>query len=323
MRELSLGAMIANVILTAILYSFFPFLFSVLENMKTKRKYKISCWIVNFFVSYAMHLVSSDQSYYRSIPYIIWTIIFVSIFISKVDQRERIQNMKRQSLEELPEASPRETRVNTSHRKTQKKPLSLQEWIAIFAIVLVWVFIVFAVRQNVSQPEPTATPKPTARLVTPTPKPTVKAAPAQVMPSNGYIFKDPTYVKLCPLTVSVMGENGYYVRLKYMYKPDSYNSRHTEGNPSVLIDDYEFFVRPGQTVELEVPVGVYKLYYATGTEWYGRAKLFGEDTGYFTSNELLSFFTDYTTFYGHTLELWLQSGGNFDTHEIDSGEFFG
>lgn len=166
-------------------------------------------------------------------------------------------------------------------------------------------------------------PTPTPTAVVSTPKPTVRVVPAQVMPANGTMFKNPTYVKLCPFSVSVRGSLGYYVYLEYLYPSESYNSRHLEGKPQDPVEDIAFFVRPGCTVEMDVPVGVYKLYYATGEEWFGKNKLFGEDTVYNTSYELLEFYTDYTSANGVSLELWAQTGGNFDTVEIDEATFPG
>lgn len=157
-----------------------------------------------------------------------------------------------------------------------------------------------------------------------TPAPTAKAERAQNMPANGTVFVKPTYEAYCPFQVSVRGENGYYVYLEYLRVPkQSYNSRHATGKSKINIEDMSFFVRPGQSVEVDVPIGIYKLYYATGTEWYGMSKLFGEDTLYFEGNDLLIFYTDYTTHYGNTVELWEQVGGNFDTDPISASEFPG
>lgn len=76
-------------------------------------------------------------------------------------------------------------------------------------------------------------------------------------------------------------------------------------------------------MSIDVPIGVYKLYYACGETWYGPRDLFGEDTTYSSSSELLKFYDDGTYYMGHTLELWRQSGGNFNTHSIDESDFPG
>lgn len=46
-------------------------------------------------------------------------------------------------------------------------------------------------------------------------------------------------------------------------------------------------------------------------------------TTYSSSSELLKFYDDGTYYMGHTLELWRQSGGNFNTHSIDESDFPG
>jgi len=84
-----------------------------------------------------------------------------------------------------------------------------------------------------------------------------------------------------------------------------------------------FYVKAGKTVEVDVPVGVYQLYYAYGKTWYGKEKRFGPDTVFCTSDEYLDFYTDDSTTYGHTLSLILQTYGNFDSRNIKEADFPG
>ena len=141
---------------------------------------------------------------------------------------------------------------------------------------------------------------------------------------NGEIFVVPSYESLCPLTVSVRGDQAYYVFLDYLYAP-AYSTvdRHNEayGVNSSIKSDLAFYISPGSTVEIDVPIGVYRLYYATGKTWYGKALLFGEDTATYTSDDLLEFYADDYYYNGVTLELWPQSGGNFDTKSISYDDF--
>lgn len=343
MNGLTVETILLNLVLTVIIYGFFPFMFSRFEDMKTKKKYKRFCWIANFLICFVLYELRGAGTFMNSAPYVIWTSIFIAIFKGKVEMREQAQTevvpvkqappptgmdkvrqlsaegrlgqLSDSELEKIfnevlsePQQPPRPGLKYTAPSKPKRTSSSYGTIGGILGALVVVGAITYGVN---SAPAPT-----------PTPKPTVKVVPAQVMPANGAVFKSPTYEKLCPFSVSVRGDEGYYVRLKYMWKPESYNSRHLEGKPAVIIDDLEFFVRPGQTVEMDVPVGVYKLYYATGEDWYGRAKLFGEETAFFTSSDLLEFYTDYTTFYGHTLELWEQVNGNFSTTEINESAFF-
>lgn len=143
-----------------------------------------------------------------------------------------------------------------------------------------------------------------------------------IQPENGKIFKMPSHKGDCPFSVSTDTAYSYYVYLEYQDAPlNSYDKRTSKGSSHLPQDDVAFFVRPGATVEIDVPVGVYKLYYATGETWYGVTELFGENTVYSSSDELLEFYTDSTTAYGNTLELWAQYGGNFETVLIAENEF--
>ena len=157
---------------------------------------------------------------------------------------------------------------------------------------------------------------------------TSKNVPATLTPAsayNGEIFVVPSYESLCPLTVSVRGDQAYYMFLDYLYAP-SYSTvdRHLEDEinySSVIENDLAFYISPGSTVEIDAPIGVYRLYYATGETWYGKALLFGEDTATYTSDDLLEFYADDSYYNGVTLELWRQSGGNFDTKSISYDDF--
>lgn len=137
--------------------------------------------------------------------------------------------------------------------------------------------------------------------------------------NNGDILVYTGYKCLCPFSVSVSGNDGYYIYLQYQYAPSSsYNSREYAGGYE---SDLAFYVAPNSTVEIDVPIGVYKLYYAYGETWYGRMALFGEDTVYCTSDDLLEFYSTYEYYNGVTLELWAQYNGNFETTIIDERNF--
>ena len=81
------------------------------------------------------------------------------------------------------------------------------------------------------------------------------------------------------------------------------------------------FVRSGDTVEVKVPVGSYKIRYATGHKWYGEEDLFGHETSYAKSNELLVF--SYSGYYvsGMSLTLYKTRNGNFATNPMKAEDF--
>ena len=174
----------------------------------------------------------------------------------------------------------------------------------------------------------TFTTHPIATSTLPSPVPTQIQTPEptltrEAMPENGKMFVNPDYESVCPFSFS--GEYGasYYVYLEYQYAPNnSYYSRH-ENTSDPTEENIAFFVRPGYSVDIDVPVGIYKLYYAFGNGWYGSKDLFGKDTTYCTVGDLLEFYTDNTTAYGININLRAQYDGNFETEYITASQFPG
>lgn len=205
------------------------------------------------------------------------------------------------------------------HTPTKKQTHLSASRSTVLAVLGIVVALLLGISIGSSKSVPASTPAPTV-VVTATPA-TPHLTPVDE-PENGHVFLSPQYQRLCPLSVSVSDGSSYYIYLKYMRAPgNSYDSRHKSGYGEG--DDLAFYIRPGETVELDVPVGVYKLYYATGDVWYGTQYKFGEDTAYFSSDDLLDFYTSYDSTYGVTLELWAQYNGNFETGEISETAFPG
>lgn len=82
------------------------------------------------------------------------------------------------------------------------------------------------------------------------------------------------------------------------------------------VERLSFFVRAGDTVTIRVPAERLQLYYASGDNWYGKSKLFGEDTFYSKEEEILDF-TQYT----YEFEFSPSFGGYSDDKEIDPDDF--
>lgn len=85
--------------------------------------------------------------------------------------------------------------------------------------------------------------------------------------------------------------------------------------------DVAFYLKAGKQVSFNVPIGVYKLYYATGKDFYGTELLFGDNTQYFSSDELLTFYSDSEYYRGHTITLKSTLNGNFETVPISEDQF--
>ncbi len=83
------------------------------------------------------------------------------------------------------------------------------------------------------------------------------------------------------------------------------------------------YVRGGQRIEVTVPLGSYRLRYASGETWRGTAHLFGpgEMTSYSASESVLSFEVSGGYVNGYTVELIRQVGGNMDTRRISPSQF--
>lgn len=76
------------------------------------------------------------------------------------------------------------------------------------------------------------------------------------------------------------------------------------------------FVRDGDSIDIEVPLGVMKMRYAIGDTWYGDRYLFGPETTYAEADSLLTFAVQGEQVSGYTIELFLQPNGNLREREI-------
>lgn len=126
--------------------------------------------------------------------------------------------------------------------------------------------------------------------------------------ANGQIIDAPAEEALAPLSVVTQGKRSFYIVLEPI--GDS-------GSPM------SFFVRGDCEAEVQVPLGEYEIYYATGEDWYGKEALFGFNTAYFKCDETFLFFDDGEYYQGWTLELYTQSDGNLSTEYITAADFPG
>lgn len=81
------------------------------------------------------------------------------------------------------------------------------------------------------------------------------------------------------------------------------------------------FVQSGSTIEVNVPIGTYKIRYAVGEKWYGEKELFGHFTSYNKSEELLDFIDKGYYVQGHSLVLYKVANGNFSTQPMNAKDF--
>ncbi len=83
------------------------------------------------------------------------------------------------------------------------------------------------------------------------------------------------------------------------------------------------FVRKGETTKVDVPLGVYRLTYATGDDWYGyqTEDLFGTQTSCSKADKLFLFSRDEDGISGHEITLYTIRNGNLETSHIPRSQF--
>jgi hypothetical protein len=163
-----------------------------------------------------------------------------------------------------------------------------------------------------SYPEPGYTTSPTPVESSPQPPLEVNArspfdAPAQPLPANGKVWRKGGGDPLAPLEIRTQGpERHYFVKVV---------DRNTGAAVAMM------FVRGGQSAETLIPLGTYRIRYATGAVWYGQEFLFGPETSYSEAAEEFSFVDEGDQVSGYTLELFLQPDGNLQTNRISPVEW--
>ncbi len=131
--------------------------------------------------------------------------------------------------------------------------------------------------------------------------------PLQPLPLTGEEFNYTNDEGVAPLSIKVpsLGDH-YYVKVVTAYNGQNIKS---------------VFIRSGGTVKIEMPLGVYKVKYAMGTNWYGRKYLFGPETQVAVCDDNFAFRVENDRVMGYTLELIKQQGGNLHTINISLDDF--
>jgi hypothetical protein len=145
---------------------------------------------------------------------------------------------------------------------------ALPKWFTAFAVIVItltvmWVIFALANEptqrlQSGSDPTPRVSPNPP-------PTPTGFNAPALSPPRNGTVINLSNDARLAPFEIRSNRGRDYVVKL----------TSSITGEDAMIV-----FVRGGQTVETEAPLGRFMVKYASGNTWYGYEHLFGPDTIY-------------------------------------------
>ena len=153
----------------------------------------------------------------------------------------------------------------------------------------------------------------------PTPPQSTADLPAELKPksiSNGELVLFPTGNRVAPLQVNTTADvNGYYI----VMTSDTLVAENAAPTKNTL----SFYVVGGQSVKIDVPVGVYEIWYATGAIWYGKEEKFGSSTQYYKCEGTFDFFLDLETrtYMGWELSLYPSINGNMQTDSVNAGDF--
>jgi hypothetical protein len=148
-------------------------------------------------------------------------------------------------------------------------------------------------------PEPAPAPVPVA--------PIAFDKPPKPLPKNGYLKRYGSEEPIAPLKILVpSGDTHYYTKIVYA----------NTNRPVAAI-----FIRAGQQVRLEVPLGSFEIKYAMGTTWYGMEYLFGLETSVAKADKIFDFHIKGDKVSGYTIELIKQEGGNLHTRDISLDDF--
>lgn len=157
-----------------------------------------------------------------------------------------------------------------------------------------------------AQPEPPSVENSSPNLgIEPKPQSSF-SEPAKSLPSTGTWWDYTSDRRIAPLRITVSEGNHYFVEVEEA----------STGRTALAI-----FIRSGETINLEVPTGLYRLKYAVGDTWYGRQHHFGPATRFFEAEETFRFSIVGQRVRGHRVELIVQPGGNLSTKSIPKDEF--
>jgi hypothetical protein len=108
------------------------------------------------------------------------------------------------------------------------------------------------------------------------------------------------------MVVTPSGPENYYVKLVDAFTGHSVMS---------------FFIFGGQRFETKVPLGSFRVKYATGKNWYGENHLFGPSTRFSEADRTFEFAEQGNQISGYTVELIKQRSGNLHTKSISASQF--
>lgn len=139
-----------------------------------------------------------------------------------------------------------------------------------------------------------------------TPTPTFKAIS---FPGNGRVSYNSSKDALAPFYIDATecsDSDFYYIVL---------------ADPKTDKAIVRIYVHKQKTVEVDVPLGAYRCYIASGNIWYGTEEKFGDDGSYEFSEELFTFYATPKEYMGHKMTLYSVYNGNMESEDTDKEHF--
>jgi hypothetical protein len=153
---------------------------------------------------------------------------------------------------------------------------------------------------------PVSRPAEPLPVVPPPPMRQAAVLPATVPISEGIVSASKPRDRIVPLQIRAAAGGNYFVKLV---------------NVADERDVIELFVRGGSTVKANMPLGTYRLRFASGQSWYGETLRFGSPTSYWAANETLTFRRDRNEPRPVSIELAEQKGGGMRVAPLDAARF--
>ena len=170
----------------------------------------------------------------------------------------------------------------------------------------IWLLVVGGVIWWGMSQESSSTRKPASSSAKPSLSKPAPTYPEVALPYNGDTQMFSQGARIAPFEIKTSRGANYLVKLVSV----------GTGQPVMTI-----FVRGGNTVSTEVPLGTYEVKYASGEKWYGHEHLFGPDTSYSKADTQLRFENRGGQISGYTITLYRVTNGNMRTKSIKPEQF--
>ncbi len=138
-------------------------------------------------------------------------------------------------------------------------------------------------------------------------QPVVVDYPEQPLPENGAVHSYSSKRAIAPLKITVPDAGEHYFAKVVDVATDK---------PVKVV-----FIWSGNSVEIKVPLGTYRVKYACGNTWYGRKYLFGPETSVSVADQDLHFRREGDHVTGYSIELIKRQNGNLRTQSISLDDF--